>query len=385
MRIGIDNISPGLSTSRSSLGGMRHFMQSLVAWLPGAGAAHQFELFSPAWADPFEIPSVPNFKSVSDPYVPRNRYARAAYEQTRLPQWIDQQSISVWLGTCNTLPLRVHCRTVLIVQSVQYYSYPETYSWTRRMYLTGMLRLSLRRADAVVVFSNANKEQIVKWFGIEPQRIHVIPHAFRFPKEITDISPDEQEDVYTLTGGPYILCVSAFYPYKNLHRLIEAYAYVRLTHERKLVLAGAPTEFLTVQDVMATARQFGVEHDVVCLGRVADEQLLKLYRNATMMAMPSLDETFGLPVLEAMAFGCPVVTSNLSSMPEIAGSAAVLVDPYRTESIAEGMLEIFNNPEKRQHMVETGHVRAQLFTYERFFDQLMKVLEETCQGARNNH
>ena len=387
MRIGIDNISPGLSTSRNSLGGMRHFLQSFVSALPVMGATHQFELFSPVWADPFKLPVVSNITAVSDLRVPQNRYARAVYEQFRLPRQIEQRALDIWLGTCNTLPLKLrHCRTVLIVQSVQYYTHPEAYTLPRRTYLTTVLRLSLAHADAIVVFSQANKDQLVQWFGISPQRIHVIHHAFRFPEAVAEAVPEEREDVYATTGGPYILCVSAFYAYKNLHRLIEAFACLRPMHKQKLVLAGAPTKSLTVQDIMTTARQFGVEQDVICLGRVADEQLLKLYRNATLMAMPSLDETFGLPVLEAMAFGCPVVTSNLSSMPEIAGSAAVLVDPYKTESIAKGMREVLTNPERHHYLVEAGRARAQLFTYDRFFNQLMMVLEETGKSiARNKH
>lgn len=356
-------------------------MQSLIRGLPAVGASHQFELFSPTWSDPFEMPPVSNLTCVPGLHVPHNRYARAAYEQFRLPKRIGQRALSVWLGTCNTLPLTAPCRTALIVQSVQYFSHPETYTWSRRTYLTLMLRLSLRRADAIVVFSQANKDQIVRWFGIEPQRIHVIYHALRFPEALADAYPDGRDDVFAITGGPYILCVSAFYPYKNLRRLIEAFACLKPSLDHKLVLAGSPTEFLTVQDIMAIARQFGVERDVICLGRVPDEQLPKLYRYATVMVMPSLEETFGLPVLEAMAFGCPVVTSNLSSMPEIAGDAAVLVDPYQVESITDRLRCVLSDPELRRQMIEAGRVRAQVFTCERFFNQLLGVLEEVGASA----
>jgi len=384
MHIGIDNISPGISTSSNALGGMRQFMQSLISELPELGTEHQFYLFSPVWVDQFDIPTLSNINSVPGLRVPRNRYARALYEQFCLPRRINQHSLSVWLGTCNTLPLIVRCKTVLIVQSVQYILHSELYAWPRRIYLTNLLRLSLNRADSIVVFSQANKDQLVQWFRIDPDRVHVIHHAFRFPQVKTEAKPGERERVFATTNGPYILCVSAFYPYKNHKRLIEAYASLRLTHEHKLVLAGAPTELLTVDDIKKTASQFDVEQDVICLGRVTDEQLIELYRNATLMVMPSLEETFGLPVLEAMAFNCPVVTSNISSMPEITGSAAVLIDPCCTESISEGLYEVLANPERREQMIEAGQAQAQLFTYERFFDQLMKVLEETGEAGDQN-
>ena len=98
MRIGIDNISPGLSTSRNAVGGMRHFMETLVAGLPEAGHEHEFELFTPAWADPFDTPAARRCVVVPDLRAPRNRVARAAYEQLRLPRRIAQRALSVWLG-----------------------------------------------------------------------------------------------------------------------------------------------------------------------------------------------------------------------------------------------------------------------------------------------
>ena len=96
------------------------------------------------------------------------------------------------------------------------------------------------------------------------------------------------------------------------------------------------------------------------------------------------EETFGLPLLEAMEINCPVVTSNISSMPEITGSAAVLIDSCRTKSISEGLYEVLANPERREQMIEAGQAQAQLFTYEWFFDQLMKVLEETGEAGDQN-
>jgi glycosyltransferase involved in cell wall biosynthesis len=380
LRIGIDNISPGLSTTRSTLGGMRHWMQALIDRLPRAGGAHEFEVFSPKWSDPFENHFAPNVMCLLRPAVPKIRFLRAIYEQLWLPLQIRGRRLSLWIGTSNTLPLFAPCRTVLIVQSMQYVAFPEAYGWIRRMYLNTLLRLSLRRADAVVVFSEATKNQIARRFAIGEEKIRVIPHACRFLDDQTVASPDEERTVLEKTGGPYVLSVSAFYGYKNLYRLIEAYARLDRPLTHKLILAGAPTKRITIDDIRAKAREHGVSEDVICLGRVSDDELRTLYRHATLMAMPSLEETFGLPVLEAMSLGCPVVTSNCSSMPEIGGDAAVLVDPHDVESVASGLRRVLADADLRRDMSERGMRRARSFTQERFCNQLMDVIQ-TAAGA----
>jgi len=374
VRIGIDNISPGLSTSRSAVGGMRHFMETVVTGLPKAGREHEFELFMPAWADPFDAPNARNFVVVPDLRAPRNRIARVAYEQLRLPGRIAQRALSVWLGTCNTLPLRAACRQVLIVQSLQFLSHSESYERVRRRYQALLLRLSLRRADAIVTFSQASKDRIVEIFATDPRRIHVTHHGLRFSNATRVGDRDERQRVLGLTDGEYVLSVSAFYPYKNLPRLIEAFARLKPAIKHRLVLIGAPTRFLTVEKIMAIARACGVEKDVLCLGLVPGEELPKFYRNAAVLVMPSLEETFGHPVLEAMAFACPVVTSNRSSMAEIVGEAGILVNPYSVESIADGLDRVLSDTARQQQMAEAGMARARRFTREAFLGRLLRVL-----------
>ncbi len=374
MRIGIDNIAPGFSTGRNALGGMRHFMQTLVGGLPETGPEHDFQLFTPAWADQFDSLDARNLVVVPDLRAPRNRVARVAYEQLMLPRRIAQRRLSVWLGTCNTLPLRAACRQVLIVQSLQFLSHAESYERARRWYQALLLRLSLQRADAIVTFSQASKHRIVELFATDPRRIHVIHHGLRFSRATPVGNREERERVFSITGGEYVLSVSAFYPYKNLSRLIEAFARLKPAIKHKLVLIGAPTRFLTAERLMAIARQHGVEKDVLFLGSMPGEDLPRFYRSATVLAMPSLEETFGYPVLEAMAFGCPVVTSNLSSMPEIVGGAGVLVDPYGVESIARGLHRVVSDSALRQEMAQAGVARARPFTRETFLHQLLIVL-----------
>ena len=238
----------------------------------------------------------------------------------------------------------------------------------------GLYLLSLRRADAIVTFSQASKDRIVEIFATDPRRIHVTHHGLRFSNATRVGDRDERQRVLGLTDGEYVLSVSAFYPYKNLPRLIEAFARLKPAIKHRLVLIGAPTRFLTVEKIMAIARACGVEKDVLCLGLVPGEELPKFYRNAAVLVMPSLEETFGHPVLEAMAFACPVVTSNRSSMAEIVGEAGILVNPYSVESIADGLDRVLSDTARQQQMAEAGMARARRFTREAFLGRLLRVL-----------
>jgi glycosyltransferase involved in cell wall biosynthesis len=269
------------------------------------------------------------------------------------------------------------------VQSLQYFTQPAGYSWPRRIYLRALVPASLRRAERSITFSQAAKKEIVQRFKIPPSKIDVIYHALRFSDTVlngTDPSITS-ESIAQKIGGKYILSVSAFYSYKNLARLIEAFAKLKPELSYKLVFSGAETSMVTKEDLWQVARRFSVEHDIVFLGHVPDEELPAYYRQAEVLAMPSLDETFGFPVLEAMAFGCPVVTSNLSSMPEIAGDAAVLVDPFQVDDIAAGLRRVLGEEGLRKKMIEVGLIRSRAFTYERFFQKLLHVIEAIDPNA----
>ena len=135
MIIGLDNISPGLATGRRALGGMRHFLQGLIAQLPVYAPQHEFVVFTPDWADPFEWPSALNFRVVKCKSVPQQPIGRTLYEQIRLPAELSREKIALWLGTCNTLPLHWPGQMVLILQSLQYFTQPASYAWPRRTYL----------------------------------------------------------------------------------------------------------------------------------------------------------------------------------------------------------------------------------------------------------
>lgn len=378
MLIGIDNISPGESTGRAALGGMRHYLEDLATLLPLFGKDHTFKLFTPKLAAPLDVPQTRNLEVVSCAGVSRNRVRRVLYEQFSLPFLIKRHGITVWLGTCNVLPLILPCHGVLVVQSLQVFTFPEGFSLMQRAYLRAMVPASIRGANAVVALSQASKDEIVRRFGVSPDKVAVVYHCLS--SSLTKNGDGTDEAVKAVGGGfPYILCVSSFYHYKNLPRLIQAFARLKPESPHRLVIVGGDGPTLNRQDLMAAASRLGVEASVVCIGRVLHDTMAALYRHATLTVMPSLHETFGLPVLEAMALGCPVVTANSSSMPEIGADAVELVDPYSVDSIAEGMRRVLQDVSRRQEMIQRGLRRVADFNREELVARLLSVIEQAGQ------
>ena len=382
MIIGIDNVSTGLSTSPMPLGGMRmylnHFVTSLLKW----GPQHKYILFSPDW---FESPfgqNTPNFRDIRVGNVPVNRLGRVAFEQLNYRQAIYRHKPDVFVGLHNTLPWGLKVPSVIFIKSTQYLFFPGAYSLVRLLYLRLIVHLSVRWATSVIVPTRSVGDDVVRVLRISPGKIEVLPEALYPLKTNVLQSPDGEtlrQKIVQFTGGrPFVLCVGATYGYKNLDRLVNAFARFRtvLGSEHVLLLIGGEAA-VSFEHIKAVARAAGVDDKVVCCGSLPHVEVIAAYNLADMMVMPSLYETFGHPVLEAMACGCPVVTSNVSAMPEVAGDAAELVDPYHTRKIADGMLRLARDEAHRTQLVELGRRRAAEFSWERTACHALEILEKT--------
>jgi glycosyltransferase involved in cell wall biosynthesis len=228
---------------------------------------------------------------------------------------------------------------------------PEESGKGKRAYYHLHVKPAVRRARAVLTGSEYSRAQIVEWSGVDPGRVVVIRAA--------------AGDAFTPAGEaheagyPYLLYVGNHKPHKNLARLLRAFAQVREDPSLRLLLAG------TVEpDLLTLARTVGVADRLVFLGDVPDERLPALYRGAVALVFPSLYEGFGLPPLEAMACGTPVLSSLMTSLPEVVGDAAVAVDPLDVDSIASGIDRIVGDTQLRAELKARGLVRATEFSWD---------------------
>ena len=281
------------------------------------------------------------------------------------------------------------CRYVVTVHDVIPLILPETFTPRHRLVVRMALARVRRKADRVIVPSHAVKRDVVRRVGLPEDRV-VVTHEGCEARFRPVRSGTALRDVAARYGLPprYVLAVGTLEPRKNLTTLLEAFARLRRDGEvdadLRLVLAGA--RGWLEEPIFATVRSLGLEDAVRFTGFVDDDDLPAVYSGAALFVFPSLHEGFGLPLLEAMACGVPVVTSNISSLPEVAGDAAVLVDPRDEQGLAGAIARLLRDEALRGRLREAGIARARQFSWEatarRTLDAYAAVVQHPVEQPR---
>lgn len=243
---------------------------------------------------------------------------------------------------------------------------PNLFPWKSRLVLKTAFATIRRHVDLVIVPSEATKEDIVRYLGVERQRIVVIPDGVenRFQSVGDPVRLEAMRQKYGIPRE-YILFVGVLEPRKNIPILLQAFSLLlaeKLDQGLKLVIAGGSG--WGVAEISKAVQSLGLQDHVVFPGFIDEEDLPDLYRGARLFVYPSLYEGFGLPILEAMGCGVPVIASNTSSMPEVAGGAALLVDPLDSEALASAMASVLIDEEMKETLQRKGMARASHFSWE---------------------
>jgi glycosyltransferase involved in cell wall biosynthesis len=270
-----------------------------------------------------------------------------------------------------TLP---RTRTLLTVHDLSYVRVPEAASPNLKAYLDRVVPASVARADFVVADSQATKNDLIDLYGVSEAKIDVLLSGVddRFKRETHASVLMTTRMRYKIGNSPYIFSVGTVQPRKNYGRLIQALALLRLSgHNIDLVIAGG--RGWLEDPIYETISTTGMQDHVHFIGFADEADLPALYSAAYCCALPSLYEGFGLPVLEAMACGTPVITSNISSLPEVAGDAAIMVDPYNLDAIVDAIKRLLDDTSLYQAYVEKGYERAKQFTWDNSAHQLREI------------
>ena len=245
------------------------------------------------------------------------------------------------------------------------------------MYARGSLWAATHKSDRILTVSEASKKDILDYFHVPEQKIDVIYNAiderFNEPPAPDDI---ERVKVRYQLDDPFVLYAGNIKPHKNLERLIEAFHMFRrpmFEHVKLLIIGDEISKYATLRRAV---HRLKLHKHVRFFGFVPDQTLAALYRLAAVFVFPSLYEGFGLPPLEAMASGAPVITSNVSSLPEVVGDAAVLIDPYDPEAIADAIRRVLSDEALRQQLKERGQVRARHFSWDRSVRRVHEIYQE---------
>lgn len=258
-------------------------------------------------------------------------------------------------------------RAIVFVHDLTHLRY---YNKIRRLYYVLILKALYRRCAAVVCVSNYTRDEFLAWSKADPAKVHVIKNGVS-RQFIENKSAHELPYKYILYPGNHR-------SYKNLHRLVQAFAQSRIGRRGiHLLLTGEGSP-----ELKRVIKKYDLEDLVHFCGRISGEQLPKVYRGADAIAFVSLYEGFGLPILEAMASDVPVITSTVSAMPEVAGNAALLVDPLSVDAIADALVQITTDEELRHDYVEKGRQRLKEFDWDRSAEEFWRLIRRLHGASR---
>lgn len=244
----------------------------------------------------------------------------------------------------------------------------------QRFYFKYILPVMIRRARKVIAISESTKRDIVRFLDCPEEKIAVVYNGYDEARFFEDVQAAARvKEIFGIEN--YFLAVGPTYPHKNFERLIEAYSKFdkEFRYSMPLVFCGGMRAYLSV--LQRKVREAGISENVFFLGYVGAEHMPDLYRGARALLFPSLHEGFGFPLLEAMACGCPVLASNLSSMPEVCGEAALYFDPFSVEDMEEKIRLFASQPEVSSGLKAKGLERVKMFSWERTAMQLQQIIK----------
>lgn len=289
--------------------------------------------------------------------------------------------------TYNAPPLSP-CPTVVTIHDISFEHYPQFFSPRDRLILKTLVPLSARRAACILTGSQHTRQELMDRYGLPSQKIAVTPYAVdeRFQPVVEPPALDAVRAKYGIGAGPFALALGNLQPRKNMARLVEAFALAarKVTSPRndfsELVIAGKAQ--WRESEVFQAVQQAGLEGRVLFPGYVDDADLPALYSAAAVFVYPSLYEGFGLPPLEAMACGAPVISSRAASLPEVVGDAAVLIDPTDTAGLAQALFDVLTQPALQAELRQRGLRRAAQFSWERCAAETLAVYADVLARGR---
>jgi glycosyltransferase involved in cell wall biosynthesis len=302
----------------------------------------------------------------------RANFFSSIFAQLVFPRWAKEDDIDIFWSPRHHLPLLLtsNIKQVVTVHDLVWQFYPETMSRLGRYLEQVLMPLSVKRADKVVSVSQSTTKALQTVLSVPMDKLITIPLASHLSAEHAAKDEERSKD--------YFLFVGTLEPRKNLQRLLKAFSQALqcgLPVTELKIVGGKGWGGVDIKDLVA---EYNIEHNVTVLGRVDNDQLTELYANAYVLLMPSIYEGFGLPLLESMIFGVPVVSSNVSSMPEVVGEGGLLVDPCSVDAIACAMREITSDKDMYDLLSVNAKQQALQFSWDRAARETLTVIEQVA-------
>ena len=353
-------------------GGVKVYTQRLLRALLDLRSHHEFVFL---YRNPALLGTYGSEAGVEEVAVPARSVL--TWDQVAVPSVVRRHGIDLLYNPKYSIPLAAPCPAVWVCHGLDWYVMPWASKLVDRLSHRFLVPRYASRAAAIVAVSDITREHVMEFLPVPPERVVTVysgvDDVFRRP-----VGEARLREVRARHSLPerFFLYAGAIYPPKNFTRLIRAYALVGPQRGIPLVVAGGENRFLS-EDELKEPEGLGIAEWVRWPGWVDQEELAAFYALADALLLPSLFESCGLPVLEAMAAGCPVVTADRYGTKELAEGAAVLVNPESVESIAEGMRRVLDDRSLKAELVAAGRQRSAEFTWQRCARETLRVLEQS--------
>ena len=318
------------------------------------------------------------FKIIALPFQSDNRLLRLFYEQFVFPYYVRKHNISVLFSPNNIASLFPHCKQVLtfhaplMIRKLRKQYAPKEVSKLQAMFYDLKLALSVSCSNRIIVVSENIKQWLLQQVNIPASKLNVIYEGVD-----CELFQSANNAKTSSIKQPYILFLSTLFRYKNAENLIQAFSKLKKTYKipHILIIVGKDPK-KQIGYLKQLAKSEGIFDNVIFTGAVSYDKVNSLYLNSDIFVFPSAVETFGLPVLEAMACGTPVVASNRTSVPEIVGDAGVIVNPDDIDELAEAILRVLSDKELQRSLIQKGYRRAKQFSWDKTARKTLEVFEE---------
>lgn len=356
--------------------GINRVLQHVLAELPNVAGDEQYLVYAPYSDANRRLLARPRMRSRLNRLPMSRPPVRIAWEQSVLPLELVRERADLLHALAFVSPLAWRGKSVVTVYDLSFLRFPEVYNRSNRLYLGTFTPPSLRRAERVITISEDARRDVIELCGVAPERVTAILLAAdaRFaPAGAADVEAFRRRQ-----GLPerFVLYQGTLQPRKNVETLVRAYALLRSQGNDDHILVLAGPRGWQHEPIFDLIRQLGLEGAVMFPGFVPDDDLPLWYSSATVFAFPSRYEGFGLPLLEAMACGTPVVSSNASSLPEVVGDAGLLVDPSDAEGLSGSLRRLLEDEALRSSLSAAGRARAQTFSWRRTASETVQVYRE---------
>lgn len=361
--------------------GISRYIRNLITYLLLARSDDRFTVFLGDGNLPSDWRCADSLSAVVSRLPTVKPIVRVSWEQFIQPVEVWRRRIDVLHSMGYVKPVVSRCPSVVTVYDLSFLVYPDTFNRANQLYLSLLTRYSVRQANRIIAISSSTKQDLVRILGVPAERVAVVypgvEDCFRPERDQRRLKEFRYRQQLT---EPFILFFGTLEPRKGADTLLEAYALLRketnLPHS--LVLGGA--KGWLSERIFDRVRELGLEQSVRFTGYVPQEEQPLWYNCADLFVYPSLYEGFGFPPLEAMACGTPVVTSNVSSLPEVVGDAARLVEPGKAADLFEAMATVLSDEDRRRQMAQRGLARAGAFSWSEAARSTLDIYQAVGDG-----